>query len=76
MISYLIAPLMHPMGLGDSCITTALITGFLAKEVLSPHYPSFWKNQHTGIQYDFSVRCQPVSFLSAVYTMYRRYSLY
>lgn len=32
MISGLIAPLMHPMGLGDWRIATALITGFLAKE--------------------------------------------
>ena len=32
MISGLAAPLMHPMGLGDWRITTALITGFLAKE--------------------------------------------
>ena len=37
MISGLAAPLMHPMGLGDWRITTALITGFLAKRKCSLH---------------------------------------
>ena len=61
MISGLIAPLMHPMGLGDWRIATALITGFLAKEsVVSTLSILFGKT---------STLVSSMTSLSAVYTM-------
>ena len=43
-----IAPVFGPLGFGDWRFSTALVTGFMAKESVVPHCPYYLEAQRTG----------------------------
>ena len=57
-IAGIIAPLFQPLGLGDWRICTSLISGFMQRKVLYPHWKSFLPEMSTL----HSPPCQPHRF--------------
>ena len=70
MVASVIAPIFKPMGYGDWRISTALITGFMAKRErgINTFYP-VWKYSGFAWKYYITFRSESSGFLSAVYTL-------
>ena len=69
-VASVIAPVFAPMGFGDWRISTALITGFMAKEsVVSTLSVLFRTDFGAAWLYHTGIGSQPAGVLSSVYTM-------
>ena len=70
MAASVVAPIFRPMGFGDWRISTALITGFMAKESVGFHtFSSFWKYGSPACSHHTSGSSKPFGILPALYPM-------